>query len=193
MERLRLWQGRFDGTGRWKRISKEKSAVSYFCILLASYSLLSTYLTGSARSISKGANCYGMATQHTQPRSGLAWVRLGEDHIVIFGPLGHSHHGSYQLNSFTVSSLSKQYIHTCSAASKPRIRDHGFAGLCSWPLDRFEYRGLCSHSPPRDDVLRDLQLSLEQLEEIATCIKEKNKQYIYIYGRKLRANPKSWY
>ena len=82
-------------------------------------------------------------------------------------------------------------ILTCMfGAFKNRTRDHDLAGLCPWPSDRFEYRGLCSHSTLRDDVPRDLHLSPEQLEEIATSIKEKNKQYIYEYGRKVQANPK---
>ena len=49
--------------------------------------------------------------------------------------------------------------------------------------------GLCSHSPLRDDVVGDLDLSPEQLAEIAAIIKENKKKNDAEYGRMLRANP----
>jgi hypothetical protein len=43
----------------------------------------------------------------------------------------------------------------------------GMHGMCQWTLESLEYGGLCSHTPLRETVAGDLELSPEELEEIA--------------------------
>ena len=75
-----------------------------------------------------------------------------------------------------------------------RDKDHGFAIICPWPRDSFEWDGLCSHSPLIEPILGvSDNLAPEELEKIATEGKEKNRKYQQDYGAALRANPTDEY
>lgn len=54
---------------------------------------------------------------------------------------------------------------------------HKMASCRLWPLEAFTYDGLCSHSPLQEGVLRDFDLTDEQLEIQRLNIQEKNSQY----------------
>ncbi|KAI8168081.1 Ribosome-associated molecular chaperone SSB1 [Colletotrichum sp. SAR 10_65] len=54
---------------------------------------------------------------------------------------------------------------------------HKMASCRLWPLEAFKYDGLCSHSPLQEGVLRDFDLTDEQLEIQRLNIQEKNSQY----------------
>lgn len=73
-----------------------------------------------------------------------------------------------------------------------RDASYGFAHLCPWPRNSFEWAGLCSHCPLVESIRpgeADLDFTPEQLEEMDAAIKEKNRLYQVQYQKTLRANP----
>lgn len=72
---------------------------------------------------------------------------------------------------------------------------YGFGDLFTWPraTHNFEYDGLCSHSAFLDPVRGDLNLSPEELEEIAARVREKDRVYQNEYHAAMRANPTEQY
>jgi hypothetical protein len=83
-----------------------------------------------------------------------------------------------------------------SAVFWPMVRtdkDYGFAHVCPWPLDSFDYGGLCGHNPLMESVHGDFDFTPEQLEEIAAATRAKNRAYQHDYGKALLANPTEAY
>ncbi|VTT75369.1 unnamed protein product [Fusarium fujikuroi] len=73
-----------------------------------------------------------------------------------------------------------------------RDKPCGIEYLAPWSVDSYPWDGLCSHSPLLDSAeVRpgDLNLSPEQLNQIAAIIKDKNRTYQANYQRALRINP----
>lgn len=57
-----------------------------------------------------------------------------------------------------------------------RTKDYHMEDCCPWPRDLFTYHGLCTHSPLREVVLGDFNLSPEQLELVAAEKGELHRQ-----------------
>lgn len=75
-----------------------------------------------------------------------------------------------------------------------RSKDYGFSAICPWPRDKFEWCGLCTHNPLMEpNVGQDIDFTPEELEEMASATKEKNRLYGLEYARNLRANPTEAY
>jgi len=72
-------------------------------------------------------------------------------------------------------------------AMASRSRHYGYHSQCPWPASSFNYDGVCSHNPLTEAVEGDLDLTTEELEEIAAAVKEKNRKYQQDYGKALRA------
>jgi hypothetical protein len=62
-------------------------------------------------------------------------------------------------------------------ALKTRKPDHYMSSCCPWPLSSFSYGGLCSHSPLKEGIYGNFDLSAEQLEAIATEVKDKKRAH----------------
>lgn len=98
-----------------------------------------------------------------------------------------------QIPRFRVLLLLLEAAFTCIFCSL-RHRDvpYGIEYLAPWSVDSYPWDGLCSHSPLLDSAeVRpgDLNLSPEQLNQIAAIIKDKNRTYGANYQRALRTNP----
>ena len=72
-------------------------------------------------------------------------------------------------------------------AMASRSKHYGYHGQCPWSTLSFTYNGICSHNPLTEAVEGDLELTEEELEEIAAAVKEKNRKYQQAYGKALRA------
>lgn len=57
-------------------------------------------------------------------------------------------------------------------AMQSQIKDYGMSSFCPWPNGVFVYHGLCSHNPMWEGVKADFDLTVEQLKEMATVVKE---------------------
>lgn len=67
-------------------------------------------------------------------------------------------------------------------AMKSLENDYGMASFGPWSRDSFTYGGLCSHSSLVEGVKGDFDLTSEQLEAMATAIRERKKEYMDIYN-----------
>lgn len=76
--------------------------------------------------------------------------------------------------------------------SSKRDHDYGFNHICPWPLDSFTYDGACSHNALKEGFEGELDLTEEQLQQIADDIKAKNIAYGRAYHKQQRvdATPK---
>lgn len=61
------------------------------------------------------------------------------------------------------------------------IKDYGMSDLCPWPDGFFSYHGLCSHNPIWEGIGAEFDLTVEQLEEMATVVKENTQLYMAEY------------
>ncbi|OQO13004.1 hypothetical protein B0A48_02468 [Cryoendolithus antarcticus] len=52
-----------------------------------------------------------------------------------------------------------------------RDRSYGLAASCPWPREAYEWGGLCGHSPLDEGIHGDLELSPEELEEVAKTVR----------------------
>ena len=50
--------------------------------------------------------------------------------------------------------------------------DYGMGDCCPWPRDLFSYGGLCGHNPLHEGLIGNLDLTAEQLEDVAARAKE---------------------
>jgi hypothetical protein len=84
---------------------------------------------------------------------------------------------------------------TCTFwAMHRRNKSYGFGDIRPWPRTSFEWKGLCGHNPLVEGIYNgDFDFTPEQLEEIATAVKEKNRAYQEKYQKALRANPTEEY
>ncbi|KAJ9661064.1 Heat shock protein ssb1 [Neophaeococcomyces mojaviensis] len=75
-----------------------------------------------------------------------------------------------------------------STDEKTMVRDaeHKYVHLCPWELDKFEYLGLNSHSPLMEKP-KGLEMTLEQLQEMAARAKERRHAYMFMYNKKYYA------
>jgi len=71
-----------------------------------------------------------------------------------------------------------------------RKKDYGMTGFCRWPLELFEYHGLCSHNAMLEGPAGNFDLSSEQLESIAVAVNEKNRLYhVDYYQNNIKGDP----
>ncbi|CAN9303820.1 unnamed protein product [Alternaria alternata] len=81
-------------------------------------------------------------------------------------------------------------VFTCIFWALPwRDKWYGFQGICPWSRSASEYNGRCSHSPLVDFIEGDPDLTPEQLEEIETATRAKDRSYAKAYQEEKRANP----
>lgn len=69
-----------------------------------------------------------------------------------------------------------------------RDHDYGFNHLCPWSLDAFTYDGACSHNPLREAFEGDVDITEEQLQQIADETKAKNIAYGKAYHKQQRVD-----
>ncbi|KAK4084475.1 uncharacterized protein Triagg1_955 [Trichoderma aggressivum f. europaeum] len=69
-------------------------------------------------------------------------------------------------------------------------KDYNMGQCCPWPRESFSYGGLGSHSPLLEGIVGNLELSPEQLEQLALDLKEKarkwNKEYRQLHREELK-------
>jgi len=68
--------------------------------------------------------------------------------------------------------------------------------MCPWDRFDLQWLGLCSHNPIAEDIRcfsGEMDLTPEQLEEMARIRKEKNANYQHEYGLQLRAEASEEY
>jgi hypothetical protein len=73
-------------------------------------------------------------------------------------------------------------IRTASRDSWASLRD-----VPPWPVDSFQYGGLCSHNPFLEAILGDHDLSAEELEEYYEDMKDRRTTYIWDYRQSIKA------
>src|SRR5262249_52640376 len=64
-----------------------------------------------------------------------------------------------------------------------RDKSYGFDHLCPWPRETFEWNGLCSHSPLLELVHGNVNLTPEQLEDMAAATRENARRRSRQYAR----------
>jgi hypothetical protein len=63
-----------------------------------------------------------------------------------------------------------------------RDTDYGFQHLCPWPMTSFTYDGLCSHNPFKEAIHGEVDLTEEQMQELA----DKDRNYGRVYHKRQR-------
>jgi len=69
-----------------------------------------------------------------------------------------------------------------------RDHDYGFNNLCPWNINLFTYDGACSHNPLKEGFKGEVDLTEEQLQQIADDIKVKNLAYGRAYHKQQRVD-----
>jgi hypothetical protein len=65
-------------------------------------------------------------------------------------------------------------------AMRTTKRDYGMSQICPWPLDTFEYNGLCSHCSLREGVSGDFDLTPEEIEATAAKLKQRRTDLVAV-------------